>query len=234
MNFKTIIIIPLFNEEENIKFVIDDLNKLDNRFDVLFVNDKSTDNTLSKIKELSIFPVLQLPSNLGVGGAVQSGFKYAVLNDYDFAIQFDGDGQHIAGEISKIMKPLLENNTDVAIGSRFLSPDNKYEGEKKRKIGINYLNFINYILTGIKITDITSGFRAYNKKAILYLSENYPDDYPEPEAIMLFHRRKFRVMEIPVEMRKRQKGKSSIRGLLTFYYIIKVTVAMVISYFQKH
>jgi len=234
LNYRILIIIPLYNEEENIEMVLNDLNNFKGNYDFLFINDNSTDNTLVKLQKLTDSPILQLSVNLGVGGAVQAGFKYADLNNYDFAVQFDGDGQHMASEIYYLLKPLTENNADISIGSRFLNPETGYKGKKTRKFGIKFFKYLNYLLTGIKITDSTSGFRAYNKAAISFLSGNYPSDYPEPEAIMLFHRKKFRVTEVPAEMRRRVRGKSSISGLLSFYYMIKVTTAIIISYFQKH
>jgi glycosyltransferase involved in cell wall biosynthesis len=231
---KTLIIIPLFNEEENIELILNDLNTIIPSCDILFIDDKSTDKTLQKIKNTTNFPVLQLSINLGIGGAIQAGFKYAVLYNYDFVVQYDGDGQHIAEEINTILNPLLEKKANVIIGSRFLNPGKKYAGNILRKLGIKYFKYLIYLLTGIVITDSTSGFRAYDKKVLSFLSENYPSDYPEPEAIILFHKKKFNIKEVSVEMRLRTKGKSSISGLLTLYYILKVSVSIIMSNFKKY
>jgi glycosyltransferase involved in cell wall biosynthesis len=230
---KTLIIIPLYNEEENIDFILNDLKENSNFCDLLFIDDNSTDNTYGKLLGLTNFPVLHLSVNLGIGGTVQLGFKYAKEKNYDIAVQYDGDGQHVAAEITKLLKPIFEDKADVVVGSRFLSGNSEYKGLKTRKIGIIFFQLLNSILIGKRITDSTSGFRAYNLKAISFLSDNYPSDYPEPEAIILFHKNNLRFLEVPVEMRLRLKGKSSILGILSFYYMLKVTISIFFSNLQK-
>ncbi len=230
---KILVIVPLYNEEENVDFILNDLKNLDSNYDILFIDDNSIDNTYKKLTEISKCPVLHLSVNLGIGGTVQLGFIFANENNYDIAVQYDGDGQHVATEITKLIKPIISNNADIVIGSRFINGNNKYKGLLSRKIGIKFFQFLNHILIGMKITDSTSGFRAYNKNAISLFAKSYPSDYPEPEAIILSHKNNLRIMEIPTEMRLRQKGKSSISGILSFYYMLKVTISIIFSNLQK-
>lgn len=229
-----LIIIPCFNEGESLPNLIKEIRQTQidlTNLDILVVNDSSTDNTLEIAKELAI-NVLDLPVNLGIGGAVQSGFLYAHLNSFDFVIQLDGDGQHIPAEIKKLIAAAEKTSADLIIGSRFLTKEG-FQSSFLRRIGINYFFLINRLFTGLNIQDSTSGFRLLNKKLFTYAAFNYPDEFPEPESIVIFAKKGFKIVETPVIMRERQGGKSSIRWFSQFYYIIKVSIAMFFSYIRK-
>ncbi len=195
-------------------------------WDILVINDCSKDDTGELAENTGKAFVINLPYNLGIGGGVQTGFKFAKKYQYDIAVQFDGDGQHKANEINKLLEPLLFENADVVIGSRFLNNLKKFKSTTSRRFGIMIFDIINSILIGQRITDNTSGFRAYNKKAILFLAEYYPQDYPEPEAVILLGKNGFLIKEVAVEMQERQGGNSSIVGLNSLYYMIKVLLAI--------
>jgi len=230
---KILAIIPAYNEQSNILNVINSLKAEYPNIDILVVNDGSEDYTGSIAEGTEKAEVINLPCNLGIGGAVQTGFKYAVLKDYDYAFQFDGDGQHNASEVSKIIEPLFKNKADVVIGSRFCKNSNRhksgYKSTRVRRLGIIIFSIINSILIRQKVLDNTSGFRSYNKRTIQFLAENYPTDFPEPEAIILLGKNKFRLLEVPVIMQERQNGVSSIRGFRSIYYMIKVMLAIFVA-----
>jgi len=228
---KILAIIPAFNEEKNIRNVITDVRKSGFPVDLVVIDDGSIDNTANNAQKDGAI-VISLPFNLGIGGAVQTGFKYAYENDYDIAIQFDGDGQHKASEIGKLIENVVNNACDVAIGSRFLN-NNGYRTPMARKLGIRIFSFINTLIVGQRITDNTSGFRAYNRKAIKFLSRNYPVDYPEVEAIILLNKNRFRILEVPVLMQQRLYGNSSINTLKAIYYMIKVTLSILIGVLRE-
>jgi glycosyltransferase involved in cell wall biosynthesis len=177
--------------------------------------------------------VIDLSSNLGIGGAVQTGFKYASRNGYRVAIQFDGDGQHIAAEIPNLLKTLEDSGSAMVIGSRFLQPHNGFRSTFARRIGIRIFGLLNSLLIGQRITDSTSGFRAYNRPAIEFLAINYPSDYPEPETVILLGKNGFRMSEVFSMMRERQGGDSSISGLTGIYYMIKVILAVLMAVLRK-
>ncbi|MCK4655413.1 MAG: glycosyltransferase family 2 protein [candidate division Zixibacteria bacterium] len=224
-------IIPAYNEAENIGGVIREIKEHHPEIKIVVVNDASTDNTEAVVME-SGETVLTLAHNLGIGGAVQTGLRYAAENDYDIAIQVDGDGQHIPAEIDKLTDPILAGDADVVIGSRFLGVGN-FKSSLSRKLGIRVISLVNSILVGSKTTDNTSGFRAHNKRAIAFLSEHYSQDYPEPVAVIELFRNRFRVMEVPTRMRERERGSSSIGALNSIYYMIKVIMANVIAFSRK-
>lgn len=227
---KVLIIVPAFNEAIIIKSVLESIITENSEWDILVVNDGSSDNTGDIATKVKSVRVVNLPCNLGIGGAVETGFKYAFYNNYDFAVQFDGDGQHRASEINKILKPLIEGKADLVIGSRFLVKSSNWKPNFFRRLGIKIFEFVNSILIKQKITDNTSGFRAYNRKVIEFLAhDNYPTDYPEPEAIILLGKNGFRMMEVFVEMQERTEGKSSISGLKQIYYMFKVLLSILIS-----
>ncbi len=226
---KIIIIIPAYNEEKNIDQVIRSLKCENTYFECLVINDGSKDDTQQKAEESGLATVIQLPANLGIGGAVQTGFKYAFYHRFDYAIQFDGDGQHLASEIKHLLSPLRNRQCDVCIGSRFIQKTSGFQSTFMRRIGIKVFEVLSSLLIGQKITDSTSGFRAYNKEAIAFLAANYPTDYPEPETIILLGKNDFRVTEVSVEMLERQGGESSISGLKSAYYMIKVILAMLMT-----
>ncbi|MGC8771757.1 MAG: glycosyltransferase family 2 protein [Brevinematia bacterium] len=229
---KVLVIVPAHNEEKAIENVIDELNKDFPVGDILVINDGSRDRTSLLAKSKGV-KVIDLPTNLGIGGAVQTGLKYAFRYGYDVAIQFDGDGQHIGSEIDKVTKPIISNEADVVIGSRFLKDSNsEFKSTIGRRMGIKYFEFLNTILIGKHITDNTSGFRAYNRDAIEFMSDNYPTDFPEPEAVILLGRNRFRIVEVPVKMRERSCGKSSIFGWRSAYYMIKVTLSIIMTFLR--
>ena len=193
------------------------------------INDESHDATGKLARSSSLANVIDLPFNLGIGGCIQTGFKYAAKQDYDLAVQFDGDGQHLAGEIDKIAGPVLSGDVDVCIGSRFYENHSGYRSSRSRRFGIKIFGLLTRILIRQKITDCTSGFRAYNKETIFFLSENYPVDYPEPEAIILLGRNNFRIREVLTKMQDRKWGRSTISFFNSPYYMIKVMLGMVMT-----
>ena len=227
---KILIIVPAFNEAKNILNVINSLKNENNFWDIIVINDGSSDETGYIANSSGKAFVINLIFNLGIGGAVQTGFKFAYRNGYDIAIQFDGDGQHIASEVNKLLNPIIEGSADVVIGSRFLGKNNGWKSTLSRRIGIKTFYLINSILIKQKITDNTSGFRAYNKRAIKFLSANYPTDYPEPEAVILLGRNGFVINEVFTPMKQREGGKSSIYGIKSAYYMIKVLLSVFFTF----
>ena len=226
-------IIPCYNEEAVISQLLNEIKTISIpgcELTALPVNDCSIDETLSKIKAATA-TYLDLPVNLGIGGAVQSGYKFAKLNDFDVAVQMDGDGQHPISELPKLLQPILEKEADICIGSRFINREG-FQSSGLRRFGINYFKRLNQFLLGIKITDSTSGFRAINAKAIQLTCDYYPDEYPEPEAIVLFHMNGLKIKEVPVVMKERQGGTSSISSFKSLYYMIKVTLGIIFIYLK--
>jgi glycosyltransferase involved in cell wall biosynthesis len=228
---KILIIIPAYNEETSIGKVVEDVKKYVPDADILVVNDGSTDNTLEKAKKNGAL-VITLPFNLGIGGAVQTGYKYAYEKGYDIAVRIDGDGQHNPREISKLINSFLEKKVDMIIGSRFID-HSEYKGSMMRKIGIYLLSKIISFLIAKKITDPTSGYIIANKRAIKLFAFNYPQDYPEPEALILLHKMGLKFEEVNVGMNKRYGGESSITMLRSIYYMIKVLLAIFIDCFKR-
>ena len=228
---KILAIIPAYNEEESLPGVISDLRGHFPAADVLVVNDGSKDGTSSIARGMGV-KVLNLPFNLGIGGAVQAGYLYAAKHEYDVAIQFDGDGQHCATEIKKLLQPLIDGKADLVIGSRFLQPGN-YQAPFMRRVGISIFSFVlSRILDG-PVTDTTSGFRAANKQVAGYFARYYPDDYPEVETLVLVHRHGLRIAEVPVTMRERTGGRTSITAFQSAYYMVKVLLAVFIDLLKK-
>lgn len=227
---KVLVIIPAYNEEKNIIKTVESLKtvKLKNHtLDYVVINDGSCDNT-KKVCIENNFNLIDLPFNLGIGGAVQTGYKYAYYNNYDIAIQFDGDGQHDASYITSLIEE-IENGNDIVIGSRFISDLSTFKSTRIRRVGINFLSWLIKKVTGKKIYDPTSGFRAVNKKIIHLFADNYPSDYPEPDTIVTIIKKDFKVSEIPVKMHERANGQSSISLMKSVYYMIKVSLAIIIS-----
>jgi glycosyltransferase involved in cell wall biosynthesis len=235
MPIKVLIIIPCFNEEKSIALLLEELLKINfsnkYRVEIVVVNDGSEDNTVEVINQLNVI-ILDLPVNIGIGGAVQTGLKYAFENDFEIAIQVDGDGQHPPMEILKMLKAQEENPSNLIIGSRFISKEG-FQSSLFRRLGIFYLHWLNKILTQKNFYDITSGFRLFDKKAISLAARFYPDEYPEPESLVIFAKAGFSISETPVLMKPRQGGQSSIRYFSQVYYIIKVSLAMFFSYIRK-
>jgi glycosyltransferase involved in cell wall biosynthesis len=233
MTERILIIIPAYNEERNIRNVIKTIKDYNSHYECLVINDGSGDDTQHEAEANGLATVIELPSNLGIGGAVQTGFKYALYNDFDYAIQFDGDGQHLASEIPKILSPLQADNFDVCIGSRFIEKTLGFQSTFMRRIGIRIFEGMSHLLIAKRITDSTSGFRAYNKQAIAFLATNYPTDYPEPETVILLGKNDFRISEVSVEMIERQGGESSISGLKSAHYMVKVILAMLMTAWRQ-
>lgn len=224
---KVLIIIPAYNEEGSIMDVIENIERCYPSADKLVINDSSTDNTKNILKQNNV-AFLDLPVNLGIGGGVQAGYIYAYENNYDIAIQMDGDGQHLADELKKIISPIENGMANVVIGSRFIDREG-FQSSYMRRIGIRFLSGLIKMCTGINIQDVTSGFRAVDKKFIKIFSKEYAQDYPEPEAIVTVAKLKGKLLEVPVVMRERQAGKSSISIIQSAYYMIKVGLAILIQ-----
>jgi len=226
---KILIIVPAYNEADNIRAVIHKLHAENVDWDVLVINDASSDDTNVIAHETGHAEVINLPFNLGIGGCVQTGFRYARNNDYDFALQFDGDGQHSAEEIHKLLDIVMNDEADVAIGSRFSRKHNGYKSSSFRRVGIRVFEWLSFLLINQHITDHTSGFRAYNRKAVHFLADHYPSDYPEPEVVILLGKNGFRMKETFTQMHERKGGVSSIPLTKGPYYMIKVMLAMFMS-----
>lgn len=224
---KKLIIIPAFNEAANLEKVISDIRKNVSDFDYIIVNDCSTDHTVQLCKENS-YNILNLSTNLGIGGCVQAGYKYAREHGYDVAVQFDGDAQHNAKYIHDMYNYLMDKQLDMVIGSRFIEKTG-FQSSTLRRVGIRFISTLIKILTRNDVTDPTSGFRIANKKVIDSLCDYYPADYPEPESIVSISRQGYKIGEIPVEMNEREHGESSINFAKSIYYMFKVSLAIVID-----
>ena len=228
---KKLIIIPAYNEQESIKKTVEDIMEKAPHFDYIVINDCSTDKT-KEICETEEFNVIHLPVNLGIGGAVQTGYLYAARNGYDIAVQVDGDGQHDPQFLSKMADYMEAEHADMVIGSRFIDKEG-FQSSGARRVGIKYFTMLIKLLTGTKITDPTSGLRMVNREIIEFFAEEYPKDYPEPESVVAILRRKKKVLEIPVIMRERGGGVSSISMKKSVYYMIKVSLAILIERIRK-
>lgn len=227
IKLRKLVIIPAYNESASIVNTVNDIKKNAPDFDYVVINDHSKDNTLQICKDAGL-NVIDLPLNLGIGGAVQTGYLYACQNGYDIAVQFDGDGQHDAKYLNEMAETLVKEQADMVIGSRFIEKEG-FQSSFTRRLGIRYFTFLIKILTGQKITDPTSGYRMCNRKIIELFAGNYPKDYPEPETTTWILRKKLKVLEIPVIMRAREEGVSSISFKKSFYYMFKVTMAIIIE-----
>ncbi len=229
---RCLIIIPAYNEADNIATVIASLTSLKADLEILVVNDGSKDETVSRARACDRVTVIDLACNLGIGGAVQTGFLYALQNDFDVAVKFDGDGQHLASEIELLLDALSAKKVDVVIGSRFLTAGG-FRSTFSRRMGIRLLELVNSICLGRRLRDNTSGFRAYNRKAIEFLAKNYPAiDYPEPEEVVLLARNGFNVIETAVAMAPRQGGSSSISTGRSLHYMAKVLLAILMTHLR--
>lgn len=232
---KMLLIIPAFNEEKNLPYLIDKINQVKStlsiHIDTLIINDFSTDDTKEVLKNLDTVHYINLPCNLGIGGAVQTGYKYARNNNYDYAIQIDGDGQHDPKYIKNAYEE-IEKGYNFVIGSRFINNEG-FQSSFVRRLGINFFYYLIKILTKTKITDATSGFRLCDKKIIDIFSKYYPCDYPEPETVVVLLKNGFKVSEIPVVMNERKHGESSINIINSIYYMVKVTTAILLAFSFK-
>ncbi len=230
---KIILIIPAYNEEKNIMNVIKKIEDFSEekelKLDYVVVNDGSKDNTLQILLKNNLNHV-NLINNLGIGGAVQTGYKYAYENNYDIAVQFDGDGQHDINYVENICKLIIEGQADMCIGTRYLDKrSSEFQSTFLRRFGSRIISIVIKIFAGKKITDPTSGFRAANKKVIEEFAKEYPKEYPEPESTVSLLVNEYRVEEIPVSMNERKEGKSFVTPLKSIDYMVKVVLAIIVD-----
>lgn len=226
---KILLIIPAYNEQDNILNTCNKIKEYDKNIEYIVINDGSKDNT-AKILDENKLKHIDLIENLGIGGAVQTGYKYAYENDYDIAIQLDGDGQHDINYIPNICEPLINGQADMCIGTRYLDKtSSEFQSTFMRRLGANIISAFIKIFTGNKITDPTSGFRAVNKKVIEQFAKDYPTEYPEPESTVSLLVNGYKVQEVPVSMNERIGGVSSIRLWKTIDYMVKVVLAIIID-----
>lgn len=227
-------VVPCYNEQDCIADVVAKLHAVRDQhrlpLDVLVVNDCSRDRSAEVLRRLDCRH-LNLPVNLGIGGAMQTGYKFAHRHGYGFAVQVDGDGQHPASQLLKVLQPVLDGRADIVIGSRYLERRG-FQSSPLRRFGIRYFRYLNQVLTGQTVRDSTSGFRAFNRSALALASRYYPDEYPEPEAIIMFGLQKLRILEVAVEMQHRQGGVSSIGSFSSVYYMVKVTLGILSAYLR--
>lgn len=229
---KKLVIIPAYNEAASIISTVEDIKNNAEDFDYIVINDRSTDDTYNICVKNGL-NVLNSPLNLGIGGAVQTGYWYALENGYDIAVQFDGDGQHDAKYLNDMSDYLVKNECSMVIGSRFIEKEG-FQSSSARRIGIKYFSALIKLLTGKRITDPTSGFRMCDRKVIKMFADNYPKDYPEPETTVKVICNRLKVEEVPVVMRPREEGVSSISPGKSLYYMIKVTLAIIIEKIRRH
>ena len=231
---RTIALVPALNEEETIAGVVRELRAFDPDVEILVIDDGSNDHTAA-IARAAGARVLRLPFNLGIGGAVQTGFRYAFENGFDLAVRVDGDGQHDPSQLAAVVDPVLRGETDIAVGSRYLAPRAEgYRSSATRRLGIRILARVVSLLTRQRITDPTSGFRMTNRRGIELFARDYPHDYPEVEALVMLIRHRLRLVEVPVAMRPRAAGRSSIRALSSVYYMVKVLLALFVGSFRRN
>jgi glycosyltransferase involved in cell wall biosynthesis len=222
-------VIPAYNEAATIATVIEAVRTRAPNFDILLIDDGSTDETAARGEALGC-RVLRMPFNLGIGGAVQCGFQFALENGYDFAAQVDGDGQHEPGELVKLVDAIRgPAGVDMVCGSRFLTDDYEYPAPISRRTGIHIFSFVLSKLVGAPVSDPTSGFRLYNRRAIELFARDYPHDYPEVEAVLMLHHHRLRMCEVPVQMYTRGGGRSSISTGKSAYYMVKVLLALLVG-----
>ncbi|MGN0292237.1 MAG: glycosyltransferase family 2 protein [Lachnospiraceae bacterium] len=224
---KRLVIIPAYNEEGNIIKTVTDVQEHAPSFDYIIINDCSTDNTLRICKERG-YEVLNLPCNMGIGGGVQTGYIYAQRNGYDYAVQFDGDGQHNAAYLEEMAEKMEDENLDMLIGSRYIKKEG-FQSSGARRMGIKYFTGLIKLVTGTTITDPTSGMRMVGSEVIEMFAKEYPKDYPEPESVVTLLKKGKKVKELPVTMNAREEGVSSISPLKAVYYMVKVSLAILIA-----
>jgi len=230
-NLRKLIIIPAYNESECIEKTIENIQKNAEDFDYIIINDCSTDNT-REICEKRGFHIINLPINLGIGGAVQTGYLYGVRYGYDMAVQVDGDGQHDAAFLQKMADCLEETGADMVIGSRFIEKQG-FQSTGARRIGIRFFTWLIRLMTGKTVTDPTSGLRMVNRKVMEEFAKDYPKDYPEPETAVTVLHCGMKIEEIPVVMKERAGGVSSISMKKSVYYMVKVSMAIIIERMRR-
>ncbi len=230
---RRIAIVPARNEEGAVGGVVAEIRAFDPGLDVVVIDDGSTDTTADTARAVGAF-VVRLPFNLGIGAAVQTGFKFALEHGYELAVRLDGDGQHDAMELPKLLEVIDRDEADVVVGSRFVGGGNGHRGPTARRIGIVFFAGLVSLLTRQRVTDTTSGFQALNRRGIAVFAADYPHDYPEVEATVMVHKHRLRLAEVPVSMRERTHGESSITIVRSIYYMFKVTLALLVGMLRTY
>jgi glycosyltransferase involved in cell wall biosynthesis len=229
---RRIAIVPAYNEERNIGRVLDELRAFDPGLEVVVVSDGSVDRTCAVAADHGAH-VIRLPFNLGIGGAVQTGFRFAWEGGYQLAVRCDGDAQHDPAELPKVIAPVLAGEADIAVGSRFASGEG-YRSTATRRLGIRLLALVVSAIARQRVTDTTSGFQALNRRALGLFAADYPHDYPEVEGMVMTIKHRLRLVEVPVTMREREHGTSSITALRSIYYMAKVLLALFVGLFRRN
>ncbi len=230
---RIVAVVPAYDEAEVVGKVVGEIRAFDPAIDIVVVDDASTDETASVAQSHGAI-VLRLPHNVGIGGAVQTGFKFALAEGYDTAVRLDGDGQHDAAELGKLLAPLERGEADVVIGSRFVDPGGSYRPPLARRIGIRVFARLVSLLGGQRVTDTTSGFLALDRVGIELFASEYPHDYPEVEATLIALKSGLRLSQVQVEMRERETGSSSITFVRSLYYIVKVMLALFVASLRRY
>jgi glycosyltransferase involved in cell wall biosynthesis len=226
---KTLVLVPAYNEEKNISSVIEGIREHLSEADICVVNDGSTDGTREILERTRGITAIHLPFNMGIGGGIWSGFHYFLQEGYDFLVRIDGDGQHPSSEARKLLQTLIDNRADLVIGSRFIKKEG-FQSSALRRGGIKLLGVLTRFILKQNITDNTSGFRAYSRRAVSTLVEDYPFDFPEPIEVYLLARRGCRILEVPSTMNERRAGISSISSIQSYYYLIKVMLTIAVNF----
>jgi glycosyltransferase involved in cell wall biosynthesis len=229
---RRIAIVPAMNEERNIGRVLDELRAFDPGLEVVVVSDGSTDRT-AEVAEAHGAHAIRLPFNLGIGGAVQTGFRYAWENGFELAVRVDGDGQHDPSQLDRVLAPVLADDADIVVGSRFTGAEG-YRSSPTRRIGIRILAWVVSAIARQRVTDPTSGFQALNRRAIALFAADYPHDYPEVEGMVMTIKHRLRLQEVGVTMREREHGRSSIGAAASVYYMAKVLLALFVGLFRRN
>jgi len=230
---RRVAIVPARNEEGAVGGVVAEIRAFDPGLDVVVVDDGSTDRTAEIAMAAGAY-VVRLPFNLGIGAAVQTGFKFALEHGYELAVRLDGDGQHDPAELPKLLEVLDRDAADIVVGSRFVNGSGEHRGPRTRRIGIVFFARLVSALTRQRVTDTTSGFQALNRRGIAIFAADYPHDYPEVEATVMVHKHRLRLVEVPVRMREREHGESSITVLRSIYYMLKVTLALLVGMLRAY